>query len=721
MAHSFDPAQAPLTGYLSATMPVQEPTQIPAYSVFGAGQYPDSVAFWHNAPPQLVIPPAPPYPRAPPKQPQQPSLLQPISDQKKHKRTRSGCFTCRSRRIKCDETRPICERCRKGNRDCVYPSPTATGTSSKAGTRSGSKPRAHRPPSQGSDSSSHLELDDIHTLEPIVDEGEAEDGSVGSGPLLSPSSSSVPPGTKPGVAKKRSVQSLWRRRTKQPAGEPSLPHADGSSSPSTEASSRFESMSARSASVGLFGSESLGPPGASHLPDDIRFYLAFHQDHMSYRHYFLKSTFDRFFRQSIIQAALQYEPLLYAVVGFAAYHHSVQTSTGKLYIFLQYYDKALKLLRKSLASGEPHCEPMLITVLALTTFEEFIGDWVNLIDHHQAAHALVRELLTPESIKTNELHSDLFCWHARFDIVAGLLAGNETVLSREWYMAKEEYDAQQAALFPEDPQKQIALASSINRRFGLEMASLYAKLSRGLIPIEDFTVQNEQLAELLERMKLILELFNDSEYVVTNFPNKEPLTDDDIVDLYVPGSLHTGPLWEINFAWLDYLAAKAMFKYQSLLAIQQSSMAELESLAMEQCRRIETIARWPEKESGYMFAFKNSVGMASMFLPRDNRHVMWAREKFAKMEQNGYITPPKFRAGLAVLWHLPEINHWWLPDDSGYPEIIREVRAMTEERTVHARDDFRENVRNMRTMFWKLNFDDTESETSLASIGPDAP
>ncbi|KAF8247556.1 hypothetical protein K440DRAFT_301490 [Wilcoxina mikolae CBS 423.85] len=37
-----------------------------------------------------------------------------------HRRTRTGCVTCRKRRIKCDEARPICERCRKGDRECSY-------------------------------------------------------------------------------------------------------------------------------------------------------------------------------------------------------------------------------------------------------------------------------------------------------------------------------------------------------------------------------------------------------------------------------------------------------------------------------------------------------------------------------------------------------------------------------------------------------------------------
>lgn len=32
-------------------------------------------------------------------------------------RSRSGCFTCRRRKVKCDESRPICEKCQIGQRE----------------------------------------------------------------------------------------------------------------------------------------------------------------------------------------------------------------------------------------------------------------------------------------------------------------------------------------------------------------------------------------------------------------------------------------------------------------------------------------------------------------------------------------------------------------------------------------------------------------------------
>ncbi|KAL3466387.1 hypothetical protein BJX64DRAFT_250764 [Aspergillus heterothallicus] len=716
MAHSFQPPQSSMTGY------IQEPPPLSAYSILGQHQYSEGVALWHTSsaqqqPAQPQISPVPFTPATP----KTPSLLQPLPDQKKHKRTRSGCFTCRARRIKCDESRPTCERCRKGNRECVYPSST-TGPASKPAPRSVARAKAARPQSRGSDSSSLVEADEARVLEPIADEDEEVGVSPRSSTHQSPPATTGPAtsaGSKPTLPRKQSAQSLKRRKAKQPViitTDPVPGRKENSSSPSTEDSSRFGSLSARSDSVGFLFFETAGNPSTAHLPEDIRFYLSYHRDSINFRHYFLHPRSASFVSETLIEYALQYEPLLYAIVGFASYHHCVQIGGVKLYNFLKYYNRALSLLRRSLGLGEPYSEATLATVLVLTTFEEFIGDWVNLIDHHQAAHALIRELLTPETASFDEIHRHLFEWYARFDIVAGLVSGNEMVLGRDWYIAREEYDAKEAANHPDDIEKQLAFTSSVNRRFGLEMASLYAKLSRGMIDFGDFLVQNEQLGQTLDRISEVLSRFA-TEYVIQVFPDQKPLTEEDIVDPYIPGGLHYGPLWDVNFAWIDFYSTKAMYKFQFLSATQQGSMEELMSLSFEQARLIETIERWPDKEKGYVFGFKNSITMASMFFPRDPKHLMWCRRTFALMEQNGYVIAPKFRAALAALWQLPELNYWWLPNDEAYPTIIREVREMTEERTNNPRDGFRESVRDMKAVFGKLNLDDTESEPSPPAGG----
>ncbi|KAH8119274.1 hypothetical protein DFH11DRAFT_1564031 [Phellopilus nigrolimitatus] len=41
----------------------------------------------------------------------------------KYTRSKTGCLTCRAKKIKCDETRPKCQRCGSGQRECTWPDP----------------------------------------------------------------------------------------------------------------------------------------------------------------------------------------------------------------------------------------------------------------------------------------------------------------------------------------------------------------------------------------------------------------------------------------------------------------------------------------------------------------------------------------------------------------------------------------------------------------------
>lgn len=40
-----------------------------------------------------------------------------------HLKVRTGCATCKTRRVKCDEAHPVCVRCRNAKRECVYAVP----------------------------------------------------------------------------------------------------------------------------------------------------------------------------------------------------------------------------------------------------------------------------------------------------------------------------------------------------------------------------------------------------------------------------------------------------------------------------------------------------------------------------------------------------------------------------------------------------------------------
>ncbi|GIJ91775.1 hypothetical protein Asppvi_010748 [Aspergillus pseudoviridinutans] len=52
----------------------------------------------------------------PPDRPESP----PYHARRPHKKSRTGCITCKRRRVKCDETRPLCRRCEKLGVSCIY-------------------------------------------------------------------------------------------------------------------------------------------------------------------------------------------------------------------------------------------------------------------------------------------------------------------------------------------------------------------------------------------------------------------------------------------------------------------------------------------------------------------------------------------------------------------------------------------------------------------------
>lgn len=46
-----------------------------------------------------------------------------------HERSLAGCLTCRKRRVKCDEAKPVCQRCASGDRECLYAHSDASSSS----------------------------------------------------------------------------------------------------------------------------------------------------------------------------------------------------------------------------------------------------------------------------------------------------------------------------------------------------------------------------------------------------------------------------------------------------------------------------------------------------------------------------------------------------------------------------------------------------------------
>ncbi|EXJ58116.1 hypothetical protein A1O7_05540 [Cladophialophora yegresii CBS 114405] len=692
----------PMPNIMEATYPIYDGTFGAAYPrIAGPPTHFDGVAFWYNptATEQL-------YDR-------EASLFNargvaiPVAGMEssgvKHRRTRSGCFTCRGRRVKCDETRPICDRCKKGGRECEFPRPTSSSKRTKHGESRSAREQ------HGKHSVKEENMTDLPT---IKDESEEEAEAAYSpttrrpvAPIRSDSGHSISQSTK---SKNMSeTSSNFKDQTSPQSSETSENRSrDDTPASSLGTHAKSAEMQARQAKI-----KSLKP--------DLQRYLQFQQEYMTYYHYFYKLDPTDFVHSEFIDLALSYEPLLYAAVGFAAYHYELQQPNPRLSHFLGYHSKSLSMLRRSLEKSAKVREATLLTVLQLAIFEEYIGDWVNLVGHHRAALTMVHEIFTPAAMMETDLGRRIFSWIARLDIMVGLMAGNKTRLERKWFEANAAWYGSQVDPDPEsdvDIENTLAYFVSANRLIGMDMAALFARFANRELSVEEFHRENTEISGRVDSMKRQIELFNDDYYRVQEFPveKRRPLTAEDIVNPYVPGGLFKEELWPLNFMWIDWYSIEQLQRYQTAVMLQKPVPPEVEQISLEQCRIYEAMERWPDAPNGAILGAHAPLGLATVFLKKDARHIMWARRKFAAVERQGYIFPPSFRQRMAEMWGLTReavgeneaVENWWLPNDEGNIAMLKEIRRVVKER--HENDatpgvESIADVRDLKAIFEKLD------------------
>jgi hypothetical protein len=110
-------------------------------------------------------------------------------------------------------------------------------------------------------------------------------------------------------------------------------------------------------------------PDFSGLPSDLQFYLNYFVDNITHYHYCMLTDPQDFYKVFLPMQALRNEALLYAIVGFAAYHHTLRNPDGQIQDFLQYYHKSVTLLRGFLGKKEKDNIGTIMTILQLATIE----------------------------------------------------------------------------------------------------------------------------------------------------------------------------------------------------------------------------------------------------------------------------------------------------------------------------------------------------------------
>ena len=522
------------------------------------------------------------------------------------------------------------EGCRKGKRECTYP---GTSSSTKS-NRSGTRPKASSADSDSSPSGDELDVDEREGLSIIQDE-EEYDVQRDSEP-----SSATTDG--------RNVS------------EASLVSLDKSTSPTTETSSTLQRPT-RPQAFRINSRQSTRTNISQNirwaaLPNDVKMYLKHHRDSLSNHHYAFKYDSGDFLKTTFLEIALndQSQALLYAIVAFSAYHHTLARENARISHFLSYYNKSIILLQQSLRSKRPSVTTLL-TILQLATIEvristnppygsrhllineqEFLGDWVNLLGHQRAAYQILTDLFTPQTITQDETRRKIIAWYIRFDLFAGIMAGGATSLDREWFASCHEFYRRQARDRPEDLGARFEEYFATSRLLATDVTLLLATKSKHEASDEQFASQSRELIGQYERFRHMLETtFSTASNYIKSFPRAPSPNDVDITDFRDPNFLYGGELFTMNYILIDFWSIELMFKHQLATAQQQQPPAELIELALNQCKMFEAIEYCDQGSPGALLACQASLGIASLFLPKTKRYIDWCRRKFTLIEQMG--------------------------------------------------------------------------------------
>ena len=235
-----------------------------------------------------------------------------------------------------------------------------------------------------------------------------------------------------------------------------------------------------------------------------------------------------------------------------------------------------------------------------------------------------------------EIRRKILVWYLRFDLLAGFMSGNKAVLGREWLLAYQTYHRLQLQDSPNNIDYLIEYEYAHYRMLAMDITILFAKVHRGAITMVDFMRENELISDRIRAWKSRLgPLLSDIEYLVTSFEGARAPDPEDIVDPYMKGGLYQGPLWTVNFMLVDYYTIEITHQYQTALLLGHTPPPELLHSALEICRIFEAIEYWPGSPEGAILSAQSNLGMASLFLPKDNRYVMWCRRKLATVERMG--------------------------------------------------------------------------------------
>lgn len=256
--------------------------------------------------------------------------------------------------------------------------------------------------------------------------------------------------------------------------------------------------------------------------------------------------------------------------------------------------------------------------------------------HQRAAFEVLTQLFSPESAMQSPMSRAILAWYSRFDIFVGMMGRFETALPREWFSTFVEYCDSQVAAEPDKSAWKIEACNARFRLITMEMSILFGKGARSELAGDAYFAEHRRLSKELQDWKDGWDpALTDPALMVTEFSNERSLYPSDIVNPFAPGVLYNQPLFASTLLTCEWHSIVIMHESQGGMDTGGEQPPKLGEHAYAICQMFEAIELWPSAPKGSLFVIQACIAIAALFVPRDTRHDMWIRRKFALLEIMG--------------------------------------------------------------------------------------
>lgn len=208
-------------------------------------------------------------------------------------------------------------------------------------------------------------------------------------------------------------------------------------------------------------------------------------------------------------------------------------------------------------------------------------------------------------------------------------------MDREWFSASADFYARQTRDRPDDLGARFEEYFAKSRLLATDVILLFASKMKNSISDEQFSSDVESLSKRFEEFGHTIETaFTDASCYAKSFPRAPPRSESDLFDYQDSQLLYGAEYATMNFVLIDHWAIDLMFKYQLSLVTGQPPSPELAEIAMKKCKMFEAI-QYGDESPAAALGCQASLGIQCLFLPKEERYIQWARQKFASIEQLG--------------------------------------------------------------------------------------